>query len=141
MSGQQTPLTKKKRGPAATGQGHVVGVRLHPPQLERLDAWIAEQPDTPARPEAVRRLLDQALPVAPRQPSAAPPYAPGDRVRHAKFGTGTVVGPVVAMEGPDPASPSGVRDAGWRVGVEWDEDERGDLNVADWALSPAGGDA
>jgi len=38
-----------------------VTLRLPPDQLARLDRWIAEQPDAPSRPEAIRRLLDQAL--------------------------------------------------------------------------------
>jgi hypothetical protein len=37
-------------------------VRLHKTQLAALDAWIAEQSEPkPSRPEAVRRLVDQAL--------------------------------------------------------------------------------
>jgi hypothetical protein len=36
-------------------------VRLHEPQLSKLDAWIARQQDEPSRPEAIRRLLDEAL--------------------------------------------------------------------------------
>jgi hypothetical protein len=36
-------------------------VRLHEPQLSNLDAWIAAQEDEPSRPEAIRRLLDDAL--------------------------------------------------------------------------------
>ena len=62
MSGQQTQLTKKRRGPAPTGVGTLVGVRLHPPQLAALDAWIARQPAELSRPEAVRQLLAEALP-------------------------------------------------------------------------------
>lgn len=34
---------------------------MMPDQLKRLDAWAAEQPDKPSRPEAVRRLVDMAL--------------------------------------------------------------------------------
>lgn len=48
-------------------------LRLHPPLLPRLDAWIAEQRDAPSRPEAIRRLLERSLgaPAMPRQPSKA----------------------------------------------------------------------
>jgi cytochrome c553 len=61
MDSQQTSLTKK-RGPKPTGQGHVVGVRLHPEQLAQLDAWIAAQPlPAPSRPEAVRQLLEKGM--------------------------------------------------------------------------------
>lgn len=36
-------------------------VRVPPAQLERVDAWAAEQPDEPGRPEAIRRLVDKGL--------------------------------------------------------------------------------
>jgi hypothetical protein len=39
---RQTVITKKRRGPAPTGKGTLVGVRLQPAQLEALDAWIAK---------------------------------------------------------------------------------------------------
>lgn len=34
---------------------------LSPSPLARLDAWIAQQPDNPSRPEAIRRLVEKAL--------------------------------------------------------------------------------
>jgi hypothetical protein len=53
---------KKKRGPAPTGKGMLIGVRFQPSDLARLDGWIAEQSDpAPSRPEAIRRLLEKAL--------------------------------------------------------------------------------
>ena len=61
MSGQETSLTRKRRGPKPTGQGHVVGVRLQPDDLAALDSWVATQEDEPARPEAIRRLMRHAL--------------------------------------------------------------------------------
>ena len=39
----------------------MVSTRLQPGFLERLDAWRREQPDLPSRPEALRRLAEQAL--------------------------------------------------------------------------------
>jgi hypothetical protein len=51
----------RKRGPPATGKGLLVGVRLQPPQLNALDAWISTQPRKMSRPEAVRKLLASAL--------------------------------------------------------------------------------
>jgi hypothetical protein len=36
-------------------------LRLHPPLLKNLNNWIADQPDNPSRPEAIRRLVEQAL--------------------------------------------------------------------------------
>lgn len=65
MSGQQTQLTGKRRGPAPTGVGTLVGVRLHPPQLRALDSWIEQEGGELSRPEAVRRILGAVLGVAP----------------------------------------------------------------------------
>jgi len=55
------PRTLRKRGPPATGKGHLVGVRLQPPQLSALNAWIEDQPKKMSRPEAVRQILAKAL--------------------------------------------------------------------------------
>jgi hypothetical protein len=41
-------------------------VRLHPPFLAELDAWIAQQVEPLSRPEAIRRLAEQALAGNPR---------------------------------------------------------------------------
>jgi len=57
----QTLITQKRRGPAPTGKGTLVGVRLQPDQLNKLDAWRAGEADKPTRPEAVRRLIAGAL--------------------------------------------------------------------------------
>ena len=51
----------RKRGPPATGKGLLVGVRLQPPQLKALDVWIERQPAKMSRPEAVRKILANAL--------------------------------------------------------------------------------
>jgi hypothetical protein len=59
---KQKVIPRRKPGPAATGKGQPVVVRMHPPQLKALDAWIAQQkPPFPPRPEAVRRLVELAL--------------------------------------------------------------------------------
>ena len=50
--------TRKKR-PEQTGQ--MVGARLQPELLKRLDEWRREQPDLPSRPEALRRLAEKGL--------------------------------------------------------------------------------
>ena len=53
---------KKIGRPVTTGKGELIGVRLHEPALGDLDAWIAAQPEPrPTRPEAIRRILSQAL--------------------------------------------------------------------------------
>lgn len=55
MSEQDTVLTRKKRGPAPTGKGTLVGVRLQPNLLAALDRFIAETDPSMSRPEAMRR--------------------------------------------------------------------------------------
>ena len=54
-------IPKKKRGPPATGKGTPIMVRLQPSQLASVDAWIAEHESDMTRPEAIRRLVEQAL--------------------------------------------------------------------------------
>jgi hypothetical protein len=59
---KKTVIPKKKRGPPPTGKGEPIVVRMHPPMLASLDAWIAHQPQPfPSRPEAVRRLVELGL--------------------------------------------------------------------------------
>ena len=58
---KQSVITQKRRGPKPTGKGLLLGVRLHPPFLKALDAWIAKTDPELTRPEAVRRLVSQAL--------------------------------------------------------------------------------
>jgi len=60
MSTQET-LQPRKRGPAPTGKGTPVQVRLQPDQLGKVDAWREAQDDKPSRPEAIRRLVEKAL--------------------------------------------------------------------------------
>jgi hypothetical protein len=57
---RQTVITKKRRGPAPTGIGTLVGVRFQPDELAKLDAWI-EQHGGSTRPEAIRRLIELGL--------------------------------------------------------------------------------
>jgi hypothetical protein len=52
---------KKPRGRRYGQSGQIVGTRLQPDQLALLDAWREEQPDRPSRPEAIRRIMLQAL--------------------------------------------------------------------------------
>jgi len=55
-------VNPKKRGrPKTTGRGQLIGIRLQKPLLTALNAWIADQESAPSRPEAIRRLLEQAL--------------------------------------------------------------------------------
>jgi hypothetical protein len=54
-------LAKKRRGPAPTGKGVQVVVRLQPDPLSALDKWAGKQDDTPTRAEAIRRLVELGL--------------------------------------------------------------------------------
>jgi hypothetical protein len=54
-------MQRKKPGPPPTGKGQLIGVRIQPDQMKTLDAWISDQDDRPSRPEAIRRLVEQAL--------------------------------------------------------------------------------
>ena len=58
---QATVIPKKRKGPAPTGKGAPVMVRLQPAALEALDGWIGDQAERVTRPEAIRRLLAEAL--------------------------------------------------------------------------------
>jgi hypothetical protein len=54
--------TQKKRGRPATGVTPPFNIRLSAELRDRIDAWIARQPDSSmTRAEAVRRLVEKAL--------------------------------------------------------------------------------
>jgi hypothetical protein len=53
--------TKKRGRPKTTGKGELIGVRILPPLLKELDAWIAGQGNPMSRPHAIRRLVERAL--------------------------------------------------------------------------------
>jgi hypothetical protein len=56
--------TKTRGRPKTTGKGDLVGVRLQPSVIEKIDCWIARQPSPkPTRPEAIRRMVDSFLNV------------------------------------------------------------------------------
>jgi hypothetical protein len=54
-------ITKSRGRPRTTGVGEPLLVRLHEPLLSKIDDWAELQPDRPTRPEAIRRLVAQAL--------------------------------------------------------------------------------
>lgn len=61
MAAQET-LQPRKRGPKPTGIGTPVQVRLQPDLLADLNEFISTEPDPkPSRPDAIRRLLSDAL--------------------------------------------------------------------------------
>jgi metal-responsive CopG/Arc/MetJ family transcriptional regulator len=57
--------TKKmqgKRGPKpTTGKGQLIGVRIHVELIRLIDEFRRTQKDLPSRPEAIRRIVEQAL--------------------------------------------------------------------------------
>lgn len=58
----KTLLARKgKRGPAPTGKGTQVVVRMQPDLLSRLDRYRATLPDEPSRPEAIRAMVEAIL--------------------------------------------------------------------------------
>lgn len=62
-------IAKKKRGPAPTGKGEPIVVRMQPDAIAALDGWIGKQkPPFPSRPEAIRRLVEIGLSNHPAQP-------------------------------------------------------------------------
>ena len=61
---QETLIPKKRRGPAPTGKGVPVMVRVQPDLIQAVDAFILERVsygESLSRPEAVRRLAAEAL--------------------------------------------------------------------------------
>lgn len=69
---KQTVITKKRRGPAPTGKGTLIGVRLQPSQLAALDAWIAKQDKSVTRPEAIRAMMETILHILSKDTGEKP---------------------------------------------------------------------
>ena len=69
---KQTVQPKKRRGPAPTGKGLPVQVRLQPAQLEALDAWIAKQSRPLTRPEAIRAMMETILHILSKDTGEKP---------------------------------------------------------------------
>jgi hypothetical protein len=64
MGRSTTSISKKPRkkpGPAPTGQGTPVLVRLHETLLSAVDSWRKANSSRPSRPEAIRRLVEKGL--------------------------------------------------------------------------------
>src|SRR6185437_11581607 len=54
--------SERGRGrPKTTGKGELIGVRILPPLLKKLDAWINGQVPRPSRPEAIRGFIKRGL--------------------------------------------------------------------------------
>ena len=65
---KQIVQPQKRRGPPPTGKGEPVQVRLQPNQMAALDNWISVQDAPLTRPQAIRRLVEQALASASPRP-------------------------------------------------------------------------
>jgi hypothetical protein len=78
---RQTVITKKRRGPAPTGKGTLVGVRLQPDRLAAVDAWITKQDAPMTRPEAIRAMLDAVLVIGAKDPGEKPVSKPARAAR------------------------------------------------------------
>jgi hypothetical protein len=87
---RQTVITKKRRGPAPTGIGTLIGVRLQPDQLSALDAWIAKQNTSMSRPEAIREMLDAVLVIVAKDTGEKPVSKPSRRLRAQELATSVI---------------------------------------------------
>jgi hypothetical protein len=61
MIKERTVLTRKRRGPPATGKGLLIGTRFQPAEVRSLDEWRGAQDHATSRPEAIRRLVAHGL--------------------------------------------------------------------------------
>jgi hypothetical protein len=57
MATSTTVKSQKRRGPAPTGKGYPVMLRLQPDLLEAVDRFISEEKPAASRPEAIRLAL------------------------------------------------------------------------------------
>jgi hypothetical protein len=80
-SSMSKPKNKpKNKGGRPRVDARAIGLRLPPDQLDALDAWIAKLSDPKlTRPEAIRRLLQQALAV-PQQHSIEDKIALAEKI-------------------------------------------------------------
>jgi hypothetical protein len=66
MARRSVTVRKKKRAAPPAGKGTLIGLRLEPATLARVDRWAASQQDDPSRAEAIRRLVELALAIGQR---------------------------------------------------------------------------
>ncbi|WEF24631.1 ribbon-helix-helix protein, CopG family [Paracoccus sp. S3-43] len=76
---------KGKRGPAPTGKGTPIQVRLQPDLLAQIDAERAKLDPEPTRPEFIRQVLEErmSIVVEPLPPSAETPETAPTWIREA----------------------------------------------------------
>ncbi len=65
MDSQETSAPqkpRKRRGPAPTGKGVPINLRVHPNVVAALDEWISNQPGfMPTRQQAIRYLIEKGI--------------------------------------------------------------------------------
>ena len=66
MARRSVTVGKKKTAASPADKSTLIGLRLAPATLARVDRWAASQRDDPSRPEAIRRLVEIALGIAQR---------------------------------------------------------------------------
>lgn len=54
-------IPNKRGRPVTTGKGVGILLRVHAPFISKVDKWAEAQPDSPSRPEAIRRLAEAGL--------------------------------------------------------------------------------
>jgi predicted transcriptional regulator len=69
MAAQGKPTARKRRSRRTTGHDALTTVRLSSELRERVDTWAAKQKHKPARPEAIRRLVELGLETTHRRDS------------------------------------------------------------------------
>lgn len=138
ISGMTGPSDTRKVGRPRTGWTQV-GIKLAPDLVAQIDGWRDRQPDTPARPEAIRRLVTDALrrdgptTAAPTQ-SQASNFGDRERVRSHIYGIGTIVGRVTDRSSSPMFDRAGT--SGLAATVRWDDASWGMTEVAIESLEP-----
>lgn len=61
MSTSISDNTKRRGRPRTTGTGTLVGVRLQPDTLAKIDEWRARRTPVPSRPEVIREMVEAVI--------------------------------------------------------------------------------
>jgi ribosome-binding protein aMBF1 (putative translation factor) len=73
-------VVPKRRGRPATGHDPVSAIRLSPTLKAKIDNWARQEDDQPSRSEAIRRLLNLALPSGTKNDNDTESVVAGRRV-------------------------------------------------------------
>ena len=73
-------VVPKRRGRPATGHDPVSAIRLSPTLKAKIDNWARQEDDQPSRSEAIRRLLNLALPTGTKNDNDTESVVAGRRV-------------------------------------------------------------